>query len=360
MDASQHRHHLFEIGQNVNVTLRDWTSKQSTCSKVVQATILEHVERPFGYDVRLQEAVTFKGHMPSPLKSKSPDVVTFNNEDDLVSMSVIFVKEFMLSKIHSKLRDILATKFQNLEFRVISAVHVKPPAQIEYINYHRSDGTIETLSDDRALFDAASNESEVRELRRRLSYKPTHFYGFTRMNSPVPEGADGESVRDRTIHFTMNRYTDISLTDGISWLDIEDSMPRKPEIGQLVCGEASQHKAEKAPSFDNWFICSNQFMRLVILIRNKEVPRALAGMSQAQLLDSLIIPKNDKNYYIPHEKPVSRYLYAAIYMLAVQGVTTNLPVEWNLPTRRMADGQIHPFEVWWPASVLKAAGLSLQ
>jgi hypothetical protein len=69
-------------------------------------------------------------------------------------------------------------------------------------------------------------------------------------------------------------------------------------------------------------------------------------------IESLIIPINETNHYIPHEYPLSRYLYAAIFLLAVLKIN-KLPEAWHLPKKQNnVTGIMEPFEEWWPKKIL--------
>lgn len=342
MMSDNPRSHKYKPGQRVLVLLKDWTPDQAACSKTVEGTVLHKITQPFGYDVKLRQPVTFRGNTPFPLLADND--ASYDDSRDAVRMSVMFVKEFNMTKVHNRLREVLAKKFSELVFKVIGTIHTKPAAHIEYINYYQKDGTVVTLSDDRQLFNDAESEEQKEEIKKRLSYKLTHFYGFTRPNNPIHETRNYD--QRETLHFTMNRFSEVSFMNGFEWLSIDSSIPKLPEVGQIICGRASQHVEKKAPSFDNWFISSPQFMRLVALIRNRQTPRTMSKMSEAEIIESLTIPKNTDNYYVAHEKPISRHIYAAIYMLAVKG-DDNLPAKWNLPERNIGDKK-QPFEVWWP------------
>lgn len=343
MNASVHK---FKEGDQVVATLHDWSSDRSVAlaTKTVQAQVLKRLTRPFGYNVRLKEPVMFRGHLPLPFSRSnrdSLDSVCIGEQDhpDRILLQEIFIREFDLGREKISLRKKLATFMCTLVFRKISVVYTKPTGQIEYINYFADDGRILTIPDDKKL---ASRPDSA----RRLAYKVTHFYGFS---NPLPDGgAEPAPCRGKDLHFTMNRFSQLDFWEGIEWSTITKSKAFRPNQGDLICGTPPTTVSDQAPSFDRWFISSVQFRLLCDLICSGNH----RGVREEDIIEALILPDNLANYYLSYETPFSRYLYAAIYMLAVKEVTS-LPAEWELPMHKSpSSSQLEPFEVWWPRKVL--------
>ena len=83
------------------------------------------------------------------------------------------------------------------------------------------------------------------------------------------------------------------------------------------------------------------------LIMYERWPETYRTLTDKELVDKLIIPENKENYYIRHENPESRYIYAAIFLLLVRQ-KEKLDPEWDLPKKLNSKlGTNIPFEIWW-------------
>ncbi|MEI7986398.1 MAG: hypothetical protein WCI55_12295, partial [Armatimonadota bacterium] len=264
-------------------------------------------------------------------------------KDGMINLQVLFVRETDVeppgqNQILQRLR-LFASK---LVFRQITVVYNKPLNQIQYINYFAKDGSVSVITDDRKFNTEADSE-------KRFAYRVAHFYGFAK---PIPEPTyESVKTRETSIHFSMNRSSEIDFWEGMEWGSVDKSKAFRPRKGDIICGYASKGRDPNAPSFDRWFVCSPQFKTLCYLLCVDGAEEIL-GWDQETVLQNLILPENPLRYYISHEIPVSRYMYAGIYSLARSDVM-KLPSEWNLPERKAYQStSTEPFEVWWPAKVL--------
>lgn len=326
----QQEQHKFSEGEFVNIVIHDWNAPQENLMtmRLVSAQITQRVFVPFGYNVKLSEPITFYGHIPLPFSGSRSSVKLVETQRGSISLDEIFVRETDVSKQPINLRVKLARFMSKLLFRKITIVYTKPVGQIEYINYHAPDGKILTVSDDRKLIDQVDSE-------KRLAYKVTHFYGFS---TPVTEvSTEDERTRSKDLHFTMNRFAQIDFWNGIEWNPVNRSKAFRPSTGDLICGAPPATLGEQTPSYDRWFVCSPQFRFLCTLICSPHHPHSVGD-----IVNMLTIPENPSNHYTPHEIPLSRYLYAAIYLLACRPDIA-IPRDWQLPVRDR-----EPFEVWWP------------
>ena len=323
--------HKFADGESVNIIIHDWNipNENLIVSRIVPGQISSKVFRPFGYNVKLSEPVTFYGHIPLTFSRSNRDSIgQVDMQANSICLQEIFVREDDVLKQPINLRRKLARFMSTLLFRKITTVHSKPVGQIEYINYHSPDGKILTVPDDKKLVDQP-------DAAKRLAYKVSHFYGFS---TPISElSSEDGRTKGKDIHFTMNRYAQIDFWNGIEWQQINRSKAFRPSQGDLICGAPPAVLSEQAPSYDRWFVCSPQLRFLCSLI---------IGTGQHppinDVINLLIMPENPSNFYTPHEIPISRFLYAAIYLLACRPDVT-IPSEWNLPKRDR-----ETFEVWWP------------
>lgn len=330
--------HRFRLGQVVYVYLHDWEPGDATKFRIWKevARIESLVHVPLGYNVVLSKPTAFKGYYPTPIFIGHENMIL---PEDPSLHSHIFVREGDASLRQRDLRDKLREFVSSLIYREVTAVYTKPPGQIQYISYYSSDGKITAITDDKKHLGEPN----------RLAYKVSHFYGFS---SPCQGPSYEKSSTSGTdFHFTMNRFGEISFWEGIRWNGVEKNKAFLVKSGNLICGVSSQTKESNAPSFDQWFVCSRQFKFLCHLIMSTNHEEKLR-MKRQDIIANLIIPENPENLYIPHEIPISRFLYAAVYLLACCD-EVELPKEWNLPERKSPQGTtMEPFEVWWPRKVL--------
>lgn len=318
--------HKFKEGQIVYVQIRDWEPGDSVKFQIWKelGKIDSLVHDPLGYNVKLGRTVQFKGNHPVPKSSEwQINDLIFVREGDLSLRQ----KDILLGKLREFVSEII--------FREVSAVYTKPAKEIQYINYYSPDGKVIVMTDDRKC---------VKE-QNRLAYKVSHFYGFS---SPCQGPSHEKKDTSRTdFHFTMNRFGEVDFWDGIKWGQIEKNKAFLVKTGNLICGISAKTKELGAPSFDQWFVCSRQFKFLCYILMIDGYEEKLR-MRRNEIIANLIIPENPDNLYIPHEIPISRFLYAAIFLL-VFSEEKELPREWNLPQRKSPNGpDLEPFETWWP------------
>ncbi len=331
--------HKFSENESVVILLHDWLPNSQQLSKKSKAVIVKKVYRPHGYNVRLEEPIIFRGHVPLPFNKNSRDIFILDDRKDGVMMQDIFVREFDVIQEDLSLLKYARAFFKNIVFRRIHAIHTKPEDTISYINYYGFDGKISTLADDRKVL-------QEKDGSKRLAYKVPHFFGFAQSTDDYM--LEDNLTKNVQLHFTMNRFAQIDFWDGLDWEDVDKTKAMRPIDRELICGYASQVSNSQAPSFDKWFVCSEQFMLLCYLICTKDWAHPFIDMKEVDLIQMLIIPENKEHIYIAHEFPISRYLYAAIFLLCVRKVQT-LPEEWTLPTRKsLTEVDVEPFEVWWP------------
>lgn len=341
MDVKGNKH-KYQEGQLVNARFHDWTpdGRPRVCLQMVR--IVARVDLPFGYDVESTKAIGFLGNMPFPVSI--PREVS--EKDGLVSFRHLFVRETDLeppSSVSLQMLKKLRTFASRLIFREIAAVYTKPPDQIQYINYYAKDGSVSVITDDRKFNTEPDSE-------KRFAYRVPHFYGF---GKPIPGPSyENPETKDVAIHFSMNRFSEVEFWDGMGWGSVDKSKAFRPRKGDLVCGWASAGRNPNAPSFDHWFVCSPQFKTLCYLLCVDGAEVKL-GWKRDVTLERLTMPENPNHYYIAHEIPLSRHLYAGIFSL-VCGGTSKLPSEWKLPERKAyQDAATEPFEVWWPTRLLQ-------
>lgn len=380
--------HKYQVGQMVSCRFYDWTPEGKTrhCTQVVR--VIARIDLPFGYNVESSKPISFLSNVPLPVptfrdssdhrqnptgnsfdqnKMSSRDDVKGNSfdqnkmssrddaegnqrlpnlieeKDGMISMRFLFVRE---TDVEANVQNHLLKKMRNfmsrLVFREITAVYTKPLNQIQYINYFAKDGSVSVITDDRKFNTEPDSE-------KRFSYRVGHFYGFAK---PLPgPNYENAETRDVSIHFSMNRFSEIDFWDGVKWCGVDKSKAFRPNKGDIVCGWASRGRDPNAPSYDHWFVCSQQFKNLCYLLCVDGAEERL-GWEREVALERLILPENPLNYHIPHEIPMARHLYAAIFSIVCAGVTT-LPSEWNLPERKVYQSNIsEAFEVWWPARVM--------
>jgi hypothetical protein len=322
--------HRFKVGQLVYVQLHDWDPGEIPRFQSWRelGRIESLVHSPLGYNVTLKKRIIFKGNYPLPVGKTYDTDQIFVREGDAFFYQTNMVKE--------KLRAFIS----NLAFREVTAVYTKPTGQIQYINYYAPDGKVHVMTDDK---------KHMKETGR-LAYKVGHFYGFSGpCQGPRYEKSSTAGI---DLHFTMNRFSGISFWEGIEWEPIEKSKAFLLRTGNLICGTVSQTRESHAPSFDQWFTCSRQFKLLCFLLMTNNHEEILR-MKRTEIIENLIIPENKENYYIPHEIPISRYLYAAIYLLVCCEEKLLPPPDWQLPQRRSPFGpEMERFEIWWPRKVL--------
>lgn len=346
------RKHSYTIGDEVEVRLMDWDSKGQMYELQTKGFVLSQVQEPFGYNIQLSEQISFIGSFPAPIfspKAQRPQVETYRarkSNRDAYDFNVIFCKEFMLTRASSDLRCALLDLIQDLIFKRVHISYSKPDGIIEYINVYLPDGKVKTLSDDKHIPEVLIGCTDIGQ---RLAYKVPHFFGFTKTDMIYDVSKSG-ALREKSIHFTSNKHSNIDFWDGFTWTDSrEQARVYLPQEGNLLCGKASHFVTGKAPSFDKWFNSSEQFMRLCKLLQTYN-PRQ--DLDPAPYIDALIIPVNETNHYVPHEYPLSRYFYAAVFMLAVLKMN-KLPEAWRLPKKQNSiTGLMEPFEEWWPNKIL--------
>lgn len=333
---------MFHINSRVKVITFDVYENQVQFNHV-EGLILNYIDNIGSYNILLDKPLTFYGHIPI-----APNYLLNSiqiNADKSVTLNVICSKANMLSYPEQTLRNKLRELGSDLVFSRVNTVITKPSNTIDYVNYYRNDGKIITLS----------NKDEIDKCpAERLAYKVPHFFGFTKKTN---NNIQNTSIKDaKEIHFSANRYTQIDLWDGFNW-EVKDK-DVKPYLAQLkdqICGVINTNKsADKAISFTKWFICSQQFKTLWMLLKFDKWPEKFLNYTDKQIIDLLIIPENKENLNIRHEVPFSRYLYAAIFLMAVRNVEI-LPQEWHLPKRKLPNNtEMLPFEKWWPQLVLNS------
>lgn len=327
----------FNVGDNVAVKLHDW-NKDGMTKKIVPGKILAKINEPSGYDVELVEPVSFIGHIPFPRQSKNTSKIT----NDSALCKVIFVRDFCVS---IQIKEKMLKFINGLVFKTVNVVMVKPD-KFDYVNVYTPEGKIYTLADDRDISKYVGNDVEGR-----LAFKVPHFFGFTHADTQfaVPDyvtNINRDQTNAQSIHFSVNRISVPDFYQGTEWKKYDEYVFR-PQSGQIICGKPSQIKNNKPQSFDYWFISSTQFMNFCKLLSSKCVPKQ---EQMTELLNYLVLPKNEKNFFIPHEPYISRYIYAAMYLILVTG-TSKLPEEWELP-KKAVKGVMQPFEEWWPKAFL--------
>lgn len=333
-ENSQNHMHLFNVGDTVTVKLFDW-SKDSSTKRSVSGRIVSKVSDPVGYDVELNEPAIFTGYIPFPRHMKTAPKITQSH----AICKTIYVRDFCVSV---QLKEKMLKFIDGLVFKTVNVVHTPKPEKCDYINVYLPNGRVETVVDDDEVYGLIGNDVEGR-----LAFKVPHFYGFTYPDTQfiVPEFSQSnkkEPTKGGSIHFVVNRNNVPNFYEGARW-DKYDFWAFKAQAGQIVCGKLSSVKTNKPPSFDYWFVSSIQFLNFCKLLSSKYVPKS---DQMQELLDLLVLPKNDKNLFVPHEPYISRYIYAAIYLILTTG-TTKLPDEWELP-RRSVGGSMMAFEEWWP------------
>ncbi|MFS8159355.1 MAG: hypothetical protein ACMG6E_03920, partial [Candidatus Roizmanbacteria bacterium] len=132
----------------MNVTIHDWTENGAR-SIVVPGTVLCKIDQPFGYDIQLDTPLAFHGNMPFPLSVT--ENMSYRQLDDTVECEVVFAKEYCLSFAENVLLQVLRSHFRDLVLRRCNVIKAVPEGHISYIAHFKENGTIETLSDDRAL-----------------------------------------------------------------------------------------------------------------------------------------------------------------------------------------------------------------
>tara|TARA_R110001632_G_scaffold112178_4_gene223184 strand:+ start:7628 stop:8629 length:1002 start_codon:yes stop_codon:yes gene_type:complete len=330
-------HHKFKIGDKVSITLPSWKKHSYQPTKVdMECTIVDCVFNPFGYNVRSQEMIHFRGFIP---EFQSEGSTTLNITDNFINIRNFFVLEPEIRMMQSPFKMKLKTFFSTLEFRRIDTIHCRPIGEIEYINYHSPEGKIITVTDDKPYL-------ELKDSEKRLAYKIGHFFGFA---APLTT-KDGRNMNEN-IHFTINRYGYIDLWYGLKWTSVDSTRAYRPSSGDIICGNVSINNNHNAASMDEWFITSPQFKLLCEVISDEQYLNN-NSTTKSTVVESLIIPENDENYYVPYEPVLSRYIYAAIYLMSIHNEIP--PAEWTLPLRKGIDGNMEPFHVWWPKEVIKS------
>lgn len=331
--------HKFQIGDKVTITLPDWKKHSYFPVRVdVECIIASVVEEPFGYNVISSEPIHFRGFFPSHYKHVPYQDDAFVVENQLISTRKFFVLEEEIKIIQSPLLTKVQKFFSQLEFRKIKTIHSRPQGEIEYIKYYSPDNKVVTIMDDK-------NYVNDIEERKRLAYKMSHFFGFAE-----PLEVKHNLTKSDNIHFTVNRFGLINFWKGLKWDKVDGSTTFKPEVGNLICGIVSNNVSHNASSMDEWFVSSPQFHLLcdAICVENFLEKN---NYKKEQIVKALIIPKNEKNYYIPYEPVLSRYIYAAIYLIVKYNEIP--PEDWTLPKRKGIDGTMQPFHIWWPNKVIE-------
>lgn len=334
----------YSVDDEVIVEVHDWNNTGSFTRKV-RGKIVAVITEPHGYDIELDDQISLTGNLP--LTRNSPQ--KYKMQPDGIICKTLYVRSFCVSKPKIGLRDKLMLHLNGLIFKRVNIAYSKPEGRIEYMNVYTPDGKVVKVADEKDI----PKLLKGKDPNNRVSYKVQHFYGFTKNDTLF--GMPGCPAMDKTgVHFTVNRFHCIDWWSGFAWKEYStESNPRpvfKPQQGEIVCGKPSQIKSDKPPSFDYWFVCSEQFMELCnqLSSQRKVTPDEVQG-----ILERLIIPKNEENLYISHETPLSRYTYAAIFLLAVMNVN-KLPEEWNLPKQQAQGGRMLPFEEWWPMLMMKS------
>ncbi len=320
--------------------------------------ILNYVEYPRGYNIKLDEKKSFYGNIPFPIgipmEVNKLNIRNFQETDAYV-LDIIFVREWMITSTLSKrirfnpteeVQNVMLANlkgfYQTLIFRLADAMKLAEQKP-QYIKYYKEDGSVEVLETEREVRKEIGEEAD-----KRLVQKHSHFFGFTlvkKLESYI------KLLEDTQLHFSDNRYCNID--DGCCWLsNVEKHHAICPKKGTIICGIASRRQENLPPSFDRWFCCSTQFLFLWRLIVYKTWPENILKMSVEQILEQLIIPENEVNFFVRHETPTSRYLYAAIFLLIIRK-EEKLPEEWNLPKKYDPIRKENvPFEVWWKEKCL--------
>lgn len=331
------RTHKFVVGECVQVTLIDFTLENPWRTMKTEGEIVALVDKPFGYDIRLNRPVQFKAATPFPITLETE--IKYDVRSDTHSCDAIFSKEDFINSLESQLLDKLRRITSKWVFRSAKVLHTVPEKQVHYAVVYKPDGQMEIFDDPRQI-------PEELNTNRRVALSLPHHFGFTRSPRNLSGEKETQVTSGKELHFSDNRRRAFDLWGGFGMIDADVSTVFAPREGDIICGQASQVRKQDLPSYDGWFVCSRQLELLIRLFRDPEITSEYDDVVQ-----NLIIPENTDNYYVSHELPLSRFAYAAIYLLAVRK-QKQLPQEWNLPTKKMpgfTDQQ--PFEVWWPAVI---------
>lgn len=353
----------YKKDDRVVVEMYDWYL--TTQNKIrLSGKILNYVHNPKGYNLLLDEPIQFYGILPLPVRMYKKDIygkeisekeIGFCGKNGSYFSNIIFVREWMIVDTLNKEMSLIDNVFEdmsinnialerirdffsNLFFRSIESIRLTDQ-KTHFFKYFKEDGSIEILTSDRDVRKQLGKDADLR-----LIPKVPHFYGFTSNNSITSMSKTWENSQ---LHFTDNRYCTIDFHEGCEWGDVQKLHAIYPIKGSIICGVVSRRHHDKPPSFDRWFSCSKQFLFLWRLIVHKNWPLPITNLTDEQIVEKLIIPENLNNYYIRHENPQSRYIYAAIFLLIVRNQKT-LNSGWDLPKKFDPIRKINvPFEEWW-------------
>lgn len=106
------------------------------------------------------------------------------------------------------------------------------------------------------------NNEELKFLKRHI-LKKGKYYGFTTNRS-----LRTDAYLNKSIYFNNDAYQEFNVITGEWERPDHDVCNQLPYAGDLICGTV--RIGDKGPYFDKWFICSEQFMKLVTVVLNSE------------------------------------------------------------------------------------------
>jgi len=234
-----------------------------------------------GYDVKLEKHLAFEGDsVPYPLWMepdtcfKGPTSVKLNKifvevDDETLTLMHPEKVKTLYAPLHKRLQHV----FGQLTFRRVYTVDVVERfGDARIFSYEKDVGvnvkkaTHKDLEEIEAkYFSTEKNNQKNEELkyRKKCMQEKGKYHGFTNKRALRKD----DNWNDKSIYFNPKGYFELDALNKGTWewfRPHNDQVYQIPYQGDLICGIVKN--GDKGPYFEKWFLCSEQFMKLVTLL----------------------------------------------------------------------------------------------
>lgn len=235
-----------------------------------------------GVDVETQEYIVFENKIFPELNCLSDFEFYHPKVWDDVNIQRAPTNEVLMNRVHlpwsavsivpteavaEKVRERLAN--QNLVFRRVHTAHKRKDMGTFKYDYCEFEGETKskcTHHDIEAIPAASSAHNQKNaelQYRKRYILEKGEYYGFT-----TPRALRKADRCNTSVYFNTSSYFEYNVfTDKWERPD-HNTAHQLPYAGDLVCGTVVM--TDKGPSFDKFFVCSEQFMKFVTLVLDPE------------------------------------------------------------------------------------------
>lgn len=307
-------------GQHVTVLLYDWYD-DDFFSFEQSGIIVRYIREHKGCIVKFDKPAIFKGNMSFSENPRN----SFGR-----SIRTMFVPETQIIESRTTLIDKMKSIVSKFELRDSKTFKTVPQKCVDYFVFQDE-------NNNRTVLKNTKDVCKIPSFKKRLDTRYPYYHGVTSKNCR-------SDMYGIDIHFAKSSRRSFNpLTFEFEDLKPEDAFG--PSRAAIFCGTCSENVRNGSKVYNSWFVCSPQLAALIRILKGSE-----KGIKNIDKL--LILPKNNKNFIIRHEKPSSRYLYYAIYLMTVKNVRS-FPECWDLPKNVTRQGVIQDFSTWWSSSILK-------